>query len=115
MRRVFATPDGIEELQDIISHQNEMIHVLDHYQDNSWELFRLMTDDDDTLQWYFVDDVGVSYDVDVRATAEDISLAFVYKNHMVHDIHYSPSDNRNFITVHIHSTGENKNYYLFQR
>ena len=115
MRDVFAAPQKVVELQDVIAHQNEFIKWLEHYQENSWELFRLMTDDDDTLQWYFVDEQGISYDVDIRATAEDFPLAFVYKTHMVYRIHFSPADRKNFVNVPSPGTGDNEKYYLFKR
>jgi len=114
LRSVFSTPDKIEEMQGTILQLDMQIHRLQHYQDNAWELSRLMTDDDDSLRWYFTDE-GISFDVDIRETAEDVPLAFVYETSMIYQIYYSSSDNRFYIMRHDHEDGDNENIYLNKR
>jgi hypothetical protein len=114
VRSVFSTPDKIEELQGTILQMDTEIHRLQHYQDNAWELSRLMTDDDDSLRWYFLDE-GINFDVDIRHTAEDVPLAFVYETSMIYQIYYSSSDNRFYVIVHDHEGGDNENIYLIKK
>lgn len=115
VRSVFSSPEQIEQLRDTISHLELEIHNLQHYQENAWELSRLMTDDDDTLRWYFADIFGIPYDIDIRHTAEDIPLAFMYRFYMIHRVYYSSADDRYYIIVHDHFTGDNETYYLLKR
>ena len=95
---------------DLIPVLQELVIALEEYQEMSWEVMRLLTDDDDTLDWYYVDSSGQAFDVDIRATAENIELAFVRQTKMVYPIYWSPADRRKYIIDF-----NNENLYLYQR
>jgi len=101
-----------EELDRIQEHDSSIIYF-GYFQESVWEMLRLLTDDDDTLNWVVADDGGNVYDVDIRATAEDIELAFIFKLYMVLPVYFSPADRRKYIIVH--ENGQNQNYYLYPK
>ena len=101
-----------EELDHIAVLKDQTQDLID-YQEMSWEVFRLLTDDDDSLAWQYVDDMGQAFDVDIRSTAEDVELAFIFQTHMMYPVYYSPADRKKYIMVHDHHSGHVQNYYLY--
>lgn len=100
---------------NIIKQFEDKLEALGDYQEMSWELMRLMTDDDDTINWYYADEKGKVFNVDIRSTAEDVELAFIFKEYMIYPIYHSHADNRLYIIVHDHTSDKNENYYLFEK
>ena len=80
----------------------------------NWQFARLMTDDDDKYDWYYVDDDGILCDVDIRSTAEDIELAFMFGCFIIYPVYNSSADDRKYIIVD-DTRGKNQNYYLYKR
>lgn len=104
VRSIGAAPDDIKALQVEIQH-------LKDYQEMDWQFSRLMTDNPDTLDWYYANDNGVVYDIDIRHNTELVPIAFVFKQYMPYPIYHSPADDKFYIIVH--DNGTNQNYYLY--
>jgi hypothetical protein len=113
-KAVFQAPAEIEKLFKSDSVFQVFLKESDHHHEMVWEMFRVMTDDDDTLEWYYVTEEGAAFDVDIRSTAEDVEFAFVYRTHEIFPVFISTADNRKYIVRH---NGENKEYmtYLYKR
>jgi len=99
----------------ILEKECEQIH---HHQDvieMQWELMRLMTDNNDSIDFYqFADDIGTVFEVDIRWTAlpELYKLAFVGQPmFIVYPIHIGPNG-RMYIMLH---DSEEQNTYLYKK
>jgi hypothetical protein len=114
-RELFSTPGNIKKLEVVLDSLELEIHKIKHYQEMDWEFGRLMTDNPDSLDWYYVDDGGSVHDVDIRHNAQLISLAFVHKDYMIYPMYFSPADNKYYLIVHDHVNGQNQNYYIYKR
>lgn len=109
-RAVFNAPEQIKQLYKSDSLFHEFLTHSDHHHQMVWEMFRVMTDDDDTLQWYYVTEEGASFDVDIRATAEDVEFAFVFRTYEIFPVFSSTADNRKYIVRH---NGDGQDYMTF--
>jgi hypothetical protein len=110
---IVNSPAEIKNLQYNDSIQERAIHDLQHSQEFTWDLMRLMTDNlDSTLLLTVTDQSGINHDVDVRETAEGVQLAFVFDYFVVFQIRHDNVDNRKFILVHDYETGETEKYYI---
>jgi len=114
VRDVFTVPQKLNQILANDSVMFDFMEYSDHGHEMMWEMFRMMTDDDDTLQWYYVTEKGIAFDLDIRSTAEDVELAFVFKSHAIFPIFMSPADNRKYI---IRQNGDKESYmtYLYKR
>lgn len=104
-------------LQEISTNQQEIYNFVKQSESKDemmWEMFRMMTDDDDTLSWIYTTDDGVPFDIDIRSTAEDHEFAFVFKTHEIYPVFTNPADRRKYI---IRQNGDDEEYltYLYQR
>ena len=78
----------------------------------NWELLRLMTDNRDGIDLYYLaDDMGDVFDVDIRETAEGKQLAFIFKMFIVYPI-YVETNGRYYVMLH-HSSEQNT--YLYKK
>lgn len=112
-RIIFEYPVHKQELVAKDSIMEHQIHDLQHANEFTWDLLRLMTDNhDSTIIRQITDENGIDHDVDIRTTAEGVQLAFVFDYFVVFQIRFNPADNRMFINVHDYETGENEKYYL---
>ena len=109
-KAVFKAPNQIKQLYQTDSLFSEFRNDSEHHHEMVWEMFRVMTDDDDTLQWYYITEEGASFDVDIRATAEDVEFAFIYRTHEIFPVFSSTSDNRKYIVRH---NGGGQDYMTF--
>ncbi len=109
-KAVMQAPKKIESLYRSDSLFHEFLKDSDHHHEMVWEMFRVMTDDDDTLTWYYVSEEGAAFDVDIRATAEDIEFAFVYQTHEIFPVFHSTADSRMYIIRH---NGGDQDYMTF--
>jgi hypothetical protein len=114
-RSIANTPDEIVLLKQEFKSLESELHNLEHYQESAWELSRLMTDDLDTLSWFYIDSEGASHYIDIRNTAELVPLAFVFQENMIYQIYLSPADGRDYILVHDHEGGNSSKYYLYEK
>lgn len=112
VKSIFALPKEVNALFVSDSLFHEFLQHSDHHHEMVWEMFRVMTDDDDTLQWYYVTEEGAAFDVDIRATAEDVEFAFVYRTNEIFPVFQSTADQRKYIVRH---NGDNKDYMTFLR
>jgi hypothetical protein len=111
IKAIYHAPERIEAISDTLQEVHMDVHMMQHAQEMEWELLRLMTDDDDSLLYIIT--VGENeYYVDIRATAEDVELAFVKDMYIVYPVYYSPADNRKYIILHDIRSDENLNKYL---
>jgi len=112
-RIIFDYPTHRQELIDNDSTMDHAIHDLQHSQEFTWDLLRLMTDNNDsTVLRKVTDENGIDHDVDIRETAEGVQLAFVFDYFVVFQIRLNPADSRMFINVHDYETGETETYYI---
>ena len=89
------------------------IHDLQHAQEFTWDLMRLMTDNHDSTRLLKVTDAqGVSHEVDIRHNAEMVELAFVFDYFVVFQVRKDNVDNRKFILVHDYESGETEKYFI---
>lgn len=109
-KAVVQAPQKIQQLYKSDSVFQEFLEESDHHHQMVWEMFRVMTDDDDSLMWYYVTEEGAAFDVDIRATAEDIEFAFVYRTYEIFPVFNSTSDRRKYIVRH---GGKNEDYMTF--
>ena len=113
-KSVMEAPKKIENLYKTDSLFHEFLRDSDHHHEMVWEMFRVMTDDDDTLQWYYVTEVGTTFDVDIRATAEDVEFAFVYQSNEIFPVYSSTADNRKYIVRH-NGSGQDYMTFLYEK
>ena len=112
-RIIFEYPQHKQELIDNDSVMEREIHDLQHAQEFTWDLLRLMTDNNDSTVLRKVTDAqGVKHDVDIRETAEGVQLAFVFDYFVVFQIRRDNVDHRRFILVHDYETGETEKYFI---
>lgn len=112
-RNIIDAPSNIIELQKSDSIQHLILHDLEHANEYTWDLLRLMTDNhDSTILWKVTDQQGVIHRVDIRETAEGVKLAFVFDYFVVFQIRIDNVDSRLFINVHDQHTGETERYYI---
>ena len=113
-RAMLDAPKQIKTLYQTDSLFHEFLRHSDHHHEMVWEMFRVMTDDDDTLQWYYVTVEGTSFDVDIRSTAEDVEFAFIFKTNEIFPVFSSTADNRKYIVRH-NGSGQEYMTFLYQR
>ena len=113
-KAVLEAPKKIENLYKTDSLFHEFLRHSDFHHEMVWEMFRVMTDDDDTLTWYYVTEIGTTFDVDIRSTAEDVEFAFIFKTNEIFPVFSSTADNRKYIVRH---NGDGQDYmtFLFKR
>ena len=112
-RIIFEYPQHKQELIDNDSVMEREIHDLQHAQEFTWDLLRLMTDNNDSTVLRKVTDAqGVKHDVDIRETAEGVQLAFVFDYFVVFQIRTDNVLHRKFILVHDYETGETEKYFI---
>ena len=110
---IVNAPAAIRTLTLNDSIQEKEIHDLQHSQEFTWDLMRLMTDNNDSTILRKVTDLsGVKHDVDIRETAEGVQLAFVFDYFVVFQIRTDNVDHRKFILVHDYETGETEKYFI---
>jgi uncharacterized membrane protein len=110
---IVHAPEQIKILNNNDSIQEREIHDLQHSQEFTWDLLRLMTDNNDsTVLRKVTDQSGVKHDVDIRETAEGVQLAFVFDYFVVFQIRRDTVDHRQFILVHDYETGETEKYFI---
>ena len=110
---IVNAPQDIRTLQVNDSIQEREIHDLQHSQEFTWDLLRLMTDNPDSSILRKVTDLqGIDHDVDVRETAEGVQLAFVFDYFVVFQIRRDNVLQRQFILVHDYETGETEKYFI---
>ena len=110
---IVHAPQKINTLIILDSIQEREIHDLQHAQEFTWDLLRLMTDNpDSSILRKVTDQGGVDHDVDVRETAEGVQLAFVFDYFVVFQIRTDNVLHRKFILVHDYETGETEKYFI---
>jgi hypothetical protein len=110
---IVNAPTEIKILQLNDSIQEREIHDLEHSQEFTWDLLRLMTDNPDSSILRKVTDLqGIKHDVDIRETAEGVQLAFVFDYFVVFQIRTDNVLHRKFILVHDYETGETEKYFI---
>ena len=110
---IVHAPQKINTLIILDSIQEREIHDLQHAQEFTWDLLRLMTDNPDSSILRKVTDLqGIDHDVDVRETAEGVQLAFVFDYFVVFQIRRDNVLQRQFILVHDYETGETEKYFI---
>ena len=113
-RALMEAPKQIKGLHQTDSLFNDFLQHSDHHHEMVWEMFRVMTDDDDTLQWYYTTVEGAAFDVDIRSTAEDIEFAFIFRTNEIFPVFSSTADNRKYIVRH-NGDGEDYMTFLYER
>ncbi len=111
---VNASQDTMIAKQNVvITRLSREVHFLEHVNEMSFQLLRLMTDDRDTRRYKIViESSGAEYKVDVRETAERVELAFVEKLNIVYPIYIDHADGRMYVIFHDINENENQNVYL---
>ena len=110
---VINAPQQINTLIALDSIMDREIHDLQHAQEFTWDLLRLMTDNpDSSILRKVTDQGGVKHDVDIRATAEGVQLAFVFDYFVVFQIRRDNVLQRQFVLVHDYETGETEKYFI---
>jgi len=112
-RIIFEYPEHKRELIINDSIMDHAIHDLEHANEYTWDLLRLMTDNPDSSILRQVTDLqGIKHDVDIRETAEGVQLAFVFDYFVVFQIRRDNVLQRQFILVHDYDTGETERYFI---
>ena len=110
---IIHAPAKINTLIVLDSIQEREIHDLQHAQEFTWDLMRLMTDNHDSTTLLTVTDIqGEKHDVDIRHNAEMVELAFVFDYFVVFQVRRENVDNRRYILVHDYESGETEKYYI---
>ena len=106
-------PQQINTLIALDSIMDREIHDLQHAQEFTWDLMRLMTDNhDSSILLHVTDAQGVIHDVDIRHNAEMVELAFVFDYYVVFQVREDNVDHRKFILVHDYESGETDKYFI---
>lgn len=114
-KEVWGCPDRVDKLEALVIEQDSIIKALIHGQHMSWEFGRLITDNPDSTDIYNVINWGKSFEVDIRETAEEVGLAFVFGLHNSYKIRIADADGRKYIMLQDLQKDENQNAYLYKR
>ena len=108
---IWQIPGKVEILESKVVIQDSLNRLIENRWEMYFELARLMTDNDDSLHYA----IGLRggryvYDVDVRSTAEDVELGFVFDLYIPYPVRIAVADGRKYIVVH--DKDERQNTYL---
>lgn len=111
---MWHAPESIVVLEKKIAEQDSINQLNENRWEMDFELDRLMTDNDDSLVYVIETNGGRQvYDVDVRNTAEDVEMAFIFDLYIPYPVNISVADGRKYIILH--NKDEKQNTYLVTR
>ena len=110
-KEIAILKDDIYKRDSIIIKQAYEIHDLQDAQEMFYQVFRLMTDDHDTIRWKIMVEGDIEYPVDIRSTAEDVELAFVDLINIIYRAYIDEADimKRKYLLRH-HNGGQKGTY-----